>query len=61
MEQPKKIAKRKIAETQLCRAVLLLEDCADYISRLHLLVHAFILGLCRKTCQRRKLPAECSR
>lgn len=36
MEQPKKITKRKIAETQLIRAVLLLEDCADYISALTL-------------------------
>jgi hypothetical protein len=36
MEQPKKITKRRIAETQLIRAVLLLEDCADYISALTL-------------------------
>jgi hypothetical protein len=36
MIKPKKITKRKIAETQLIRAVLLLDDCADNISALTL-------------------------
>jgi hypothetical protein len=36
VEQQKKITKRKIAETQLCRAVVLLEDDVDYISALTL-------------------------